>query len=451
MYLIFIIELFLIQRSYSNTCQNISISPNQYYYSYYPNLLILEANVENFNNVQSINMEIVKKSFAIPYHQNFLALQIINPFQMKNKIQDKLICQLFKVDEYSINCIESHSIFFDQKDEFKLVIQLQTQNISQDYCDYMHFDETKQIFILLCHNYPMFKIYEVNIHNETTLLQQLNLTIQFQEKCKRAQYLLNDQTIIIAFHKCTHWMILITDQSNKQIQILLDYQYNLMKDVLLDFYIVNEIQFCETTSTIFLYFIEQNRYASIQITRSQINIQQYFIYIATNLIQKLIINSKCSLKIPIIYNQEYSENTTIVKNSEFVLYNLYEFNDINYIQNYLFLKRNTELIVDITKYINQTYQIETTPLIFLEQLNLFYQINPKNKIIQFYRISSLRKIFKPREKYIFLIDEEQQLIGNTDNIQCIKIDYKDKDLNNIFDIETTFNCKMKFNSQVSKE
>lgn len=70
-------------------------------------------------------MDVIKKIFSIPYYENFIALQIIDPFEIKNKITEKLICQLFKDNEYSIICIQSSSsIYFDENEQFKEVINI---------------------------------------------------------------------------------------------------------------------------------------------------------------------------------------------------------------------------------------------------------------------------------------------------------------------------------------
>ncbi|CAK76401.1 unnamed protein product, partial (macronuclear) [Paramecium tetraurelia] len=155
---------------------------------------------------------------------------------------------------------------------------------------------------------------------------------------------------------------------------------------------------------------------------------------------------KCTQLIPIIYNQKDFVDTSLVQNTEFVLHELYEFYDINYAQYLLFLKRKNELIVDITTFINKTYQIEATPLTFLDSFNLFYQIDPSNKFIQFYKFSQIRKIIQPKKQYIFELDEKQ-IFGNYENVQCKRLEYISQlqTLIPIFTTDLIFNCEMKLN------
>ncbi|CAD8191553.1 unnamed protein product [Paramecium octaurelia] len=345
--------------------------------------------------------------------------------------------------QFKINYIESNSIFFEEKDDFEQVILIQTKIIQQEQCDYMHFDEVKQTFILLCSNNPMLKLYEVDIHNSTTLQFQIDLSIQYQEKCKITQYKLIDNSLIIAYYNCAHWIILKTDQSNKKAQVFIDYQHIVIENKLK---VIREIQFCEKNSQFNLYLIEENRYAKIETQKIGIGLISFTIYTASNFVQKLIIMQKCSQIIPIIYNQQDFIVTSQVQITEFELHKQYEFYDINYVQYSLFLKRKNELTVDVTKFINKTYSIEATPLNFLDQFNLFYQIDLSNKVIQFYRFSLMRKILKPTKQYIFELDE-QQIFGNYNNIQCRRLEQISQAQTQIpiYTIDTIFNCDMKLN------
>ncbi|CAD8159824.1 unnamed protein product [Paramecium pentaurelia] len=259
MLLIIMIFGFQIFQINSKACEIQKIQSKITCYQLVQDCFILEGNEEDYYKLKHIDKEIVQKLFSIPYRDIPIQTKILKSFDQE-KIQQKLICQLFLNQQYYIKCIK-FDILNNEKNENELeVINLRTNIIFEESCDEFYQLDSENL-ILFCMSQFTLKQYSINLQGDVILMFEYDVSIQIQDKCNKKQFkLLEKNQLIIVFFNCFQWKILYLN--NQQINIVLESKMKENNHNLLKLKKIDNVQFCQINS-LNLFLIEGNNYLQI--------------------------------------------------------------------------------------------------------------------------------------------------------------------------------------------
>ncbi|CAD8113001.1 unnamed protein product [Paramecium primaurelia] len=402
----------------NSKCDELIKPPLVTCYSYIQKCSILEGDQEDYQELQHIDTQIIKKSIQIPYKDEPILIRIINSVN-ENKIQDKMMCFLFLNIEYYITCINFDLIFYEEQTNFNELIRIDTKIQANEHCDEIFTNEDGSLS-LFCIGKFTFKQYSLYLQKNVTLIMEHDFTDQIQDGCKKKLLKWKENLYFIVFYQCSKFKIMLI--KNNQVKTIFDDQKKYQDIQLSNFSFIDDVQFCEPNDLTFgLFLIENDFYLQIYLAYFENSTPSYLLLQHTNRIQKIVIQPRCNIII-LVNKLEISNSLTTnpQQTSEIILNQQYSNNNIHFHSNLLFLQNQFELNVQINTRINQTYEIWNTSLHFFDFNNLFCQFDQTKKVIQFYQYYPLSAYIKPKLKYLYII-EKINLFRRNATIKCFRI------------------------------
>ncbi|CAD8166655.1 unnamed protein product [Paramecium octaurelia] len=419
--MLFIIIVFEVQifQINSNSCEIQQIQPIITCYQEAQDCFILEGNEENYYNLKHIDNKIVQQLFTIPFEVVPIQTRIFKSLGQEVLLK-KLICQLFLDLNYYITCIKIDILNYEKQENNIESIKIKTNITNEESCDEFY-QLVNGNLLLFCMTQFTLKQYQVSLLGEVILILEYDVSIQIQDKCKKKQFNLFDKNqIIIAFVNCFQWKVF--EINNEQLKIIIQSKMKNYNPALELFTKIDHIQICQTNS-LTLYFVEANNYLQVMWEAGQAILNT--IYKSENQILKIILSNICQKVLLITYKNETNLQPVQIINYEIVLDNSFKTDQIHFFSGFLFLQNQNELNIRIDEHLYQKYNILNSSLFFLEQDNLFYQIDKFKVQSQFYRYFPISSYVKPQQQFVYLIKRLEKH-GSQQLLKCFKIQYEKK-------------------------
>ncbi|CAD8198829.1 unnamed protein product [Paramecium pentaurelia] len=432
-------------------CIDYKIKPIVNCQDYFSHCFILEGDDEDYTKLQHIDIQIIKPTFIIPQQEQPVVIKIIDTFDEKKKISEKLMCYLFRKLEYSIICISVELVYQDEQINFSEKFRFNTNIQATELCDEMNINEDGN-FNMFCLSQFSLKQYTINISSRNaSLISEFDIPNQIQDSCKIKYVKWNQNFYIVVFYQCSRWKVLLI--KNNKVTTLLEAQMNDKETLFQGLSFINDVSFCVSKNLfVDIYLIENNQYIQVSINYSQQLYTYYFVFENIKRIQKIIVQQKCS--IIFIVNPLEDDNSNVFNTQErkkLSLHQKYSNYKIYFHSNILFLQNSTELIAFLNPHLYPTFQIKSTPLHFFEIDKLFCQFDETQNAIQFYQYYQLSSLIKPKQKYLYIIQSSELFRINT-LLLCLKMvnENNTKQQNLIQYITVQNQCQSKFQQTIQR-
>ncbi|CAD8202407.1 unnamed protein product [Paramecium pentaurelia] len=412
------------------SCEDLKYQPFITCYSYISSCYILEGDNEDYSKLQHIETQIIKPSFIIPLQEQPIVIRIIDNLDEKKKIQEKLLCYLFSKIQYSIVCISFDLVIQNDQVNFIEKLRFDTNIVASEDCKEMNMNEDGSLNLFCLSKFKLKQYTLYLLRRNVTLNLEHNVQDQIQDSCQIKQMKWKENQYIIAFYQCSNWKILLIN--NSEVQNLLDAQMKENETFLQGFSYIHDVSFCMHNQLIFaLYLIENDSYLQVNMNSLEKKFANYFSFENTKRILKIIVQQTCQIII-IVYPLQDNKQKVInyQTNKEINLNQKYQNHNIYFHSNLLFLQNQSELNILLNAHLNQTYQINNTPLHFFEFIRLFCQFDQTKNTLQFYRYFQLSSFIQPKKKYLFLIQNKDLFKSNT-IYMCLRIIYENNTLDDI--------------------
>ncbi|CAK69827.1 unnamed protein product (macronuclear) [Paramecium tetraurelia] len=414
--IVFGVQIFQIN---SNPCEIQQIQPIITCYQVVQDCFILEGNEEDYYNLKHIDNKIVQKLFTISSEVVPIQTRIFKSLGKEVTLK-KLICQLFLELNYYITCIKIDKLNYEKQENNQESIKIKTNITDEDSCDEIYQLDNGNL-LLFCMTQFTLKQYQVSLLGDVTLIFEYDVSIQIQDKCKKKQFKLFDKNqFIIAFVNCLEWKLF--EINNDQLKIIMESKTNNYIRTLGIFTKIDHVQICLTNS-LTLYLVEANNYIQVIWESDQAilnNIQK-----SENQILKIILSKNCQNVLLITYKNETNLQPVQIINKEIILDNSFNTDQIHFFSGFLFLQNQNELNIRIDEHLYQKYNILNSSLFFLEQDNMFYQIDKFKVQAQFYRYFPISSYVKPKQKFVYLLKRLEKH-GQQELLKCFKIQHENQ-------------------------
>ncbi|CAD8182795.1 unnamed protein product [Paramecium octaurelia] len=380
-------------------CQDQQFQPFFSCYQQISSCYFLEGDDEDYSKIQHIDNQIIKPSFIISCEEDPIFIKIIDSLDQNKKIQEKLLCSLFRNLEYFIVCTSFDLVQNEDQITTNEKFRFGTKIASTENCDEMDINEDGGLN-LFCLSQSTLKQYSLNLSSRnTTLILEIDFQDQLLDNCKLKYYQWKQNVYIVVFYHCSSWKVLLFNKSEMKTLLEASKKDKIIQIQTLSF--INDVTFCKSIEKmLFIYLIENNFYLEIKVNGEL----KYLLFQHTKRIHKLLLQTKCSITVLVDSLEDINQNishSTIIRQINLNLtnpnHNIYFNSDI------LYLQQESELTVFLNLYINQTYQIGKTQLHFFQFDNIFCQFDQSKNGLQFYRYYKFSSLIKPKKKYLFLV------------------------------------------------